>query len=118
MNNALLNENEYVEMVQNTIVRVMHDYQVMNKEGEVLSKAQIKALSPEEKERLKMTLNPHQFLEFLLFTIKGETRKYGANRKKNLVSRVEQLEADLLKLKTTIDEANMYTVQTGHNYTP
>ena len=118
LNNALLNENEYVAMVQNTIVRVMHDYQVMNKEGEVLSKAQIKALSPEEKERLKMTLNPHQFLEFLLFTIKGETRKYGANRKKNLVSRVEQLEADLLKLKTTIDEANMYTVQTGHNYTP
>ena len=118
MNNALLNESEYVEMVQNTIVRVMHDYQEMDKEGSFLSKSQIKALSPEEKERLKMTLNPHQFLEFLLFTIKGETRKYGAKRKQNLVSRVEQLEDELLKLKTIIDEANMHTVQTGHSYTP
>ena len=118
MNNALLNEVEYVDLVQNTIIRVMHDYQSVKPGEDILSKAQIKALSPEARERLEMTLNPHQFLEFLMFTIKGETRKYGATRKKNLVSRVEQLEAELLKLKTTIDEANMHTVRTGHNYSP
>ena len=118
MNNALLDETEYVELVHNTIIRVMHDHQVVKPGVDILSKSQIKALSPEERGKLEMALNPHQFLEFLMFTIKGETRKYGATRKKDLVSRVEQLEAELLELKPILDEANKYTALTGHNYSP
>ena len=65
-----------------------------------------------------MTLNPHQYLEFLLFSIKGETRKYGAKRKKNLIGKLEQLEAELFELKGITDMAKKHTVQTGHTFTP
>ena len=116
MNNALLDEPEYMDLVQSTIIRVTHDYQAVKPGTEILTKAQIQNLSPEERGKIEMALNPHQFLEFLMFSIKGETRKYGAKRKQNLIGKIEQLEAELLELKKTTDIASKFTVQTGHSF--
>ena len=118
MNNALLDDLEYVDLVHNTIIKVIHTYQSVRPGEKPLSKAQIEGLPPEERGYIKMTLNPHQFLEFLLFSIKGVTRKYGAKRKQSLVSRVEQLEADLHELTGIIDAANKATVRERCNYKP
>ena len=118
LNNALLDEPEYMDLVQSTIIRVMQEQQAVKAGGEILSKSQIKALNPTERGKLDMALNPHQFLEFLMFSIKGETRKYGAQRKQNLNERIGQLEAELLELKETTDKANGVTAHTGHSFTP
>ena len=118
MNNALLDELEYVDLVHSTIISVIHSYQSVRPGEKPLSKAQIEGLPPEERGNIKMTLNPHQFLEFLMFSIKEATRKYGAKRKKNLVNRVEQLEDELLGLTSILDEAKLYTAERRYDYTP
>ena len=117
MNNALLDEPEYIDMVNSTIIRVVHDYQAIKPGVALLSKPQIRAMTPEERGKIDMSLNAHQFLEFLLFSIKGETRKYGAKRQQNLRWKIEELEAELLKLKETTDIAEQYNVHTGHSFT-
>ena len=118
MNNALLEEPEYIDTVKSIIIRVTHDYQAVKPGKPLLSKAEIQAMTEEERGKIEMSLNPHQFLEFLLFSIKGETRKYGAKRKLNLLDKIEQLEAELLELKKLTDIAGQSTVHTGHSYTP
>ena len=118
MNNALLNEQDYIDTVNSIIVRVTHDYQSARPGVPILTKPEIQAMTDEERGKIQMSLNPHQYLEFLLFSIKGATRKYGAKRKQTLHSRVHQLEAELLELKNLTDKAGQFNVNTGQGYTP
>ena len=41
---------------------------------------------------LPMSLNPHQLLEFILFSIQGVARGYGKVRKANLMAKKEKAE--------------------------
>ena len=118
MNNSLLDDPVYVDLVHNTIIKVIVSYQSVEPGREILSRSQIEALSPEERSNVKMSLNPHQFLEFLMYRIQCATRKYGAKRKKGLIERVEQLEEELMELKKTTDEAAKFNAQTGHDFSP
>ena len=118
MNNSPLDDPVYVDLVHNTIIKVILSYQSVEPGREILSRSQIEALSPEERSNVKMSLNPHQFLEFLMYRIQCATRKYGAKRKKGLIERVEQLEEELMELKKITDEAAKFNAQTGHDFSP
>ena len=68
-------------------------------------------MTPEEQSKLDLSINPHQFLEFLLFSIKGLSRRYGQNRKTNLTRRKETAE-EKLRLETKVHDNLMLKIRT------
>ena len=118
MNNSLLDDPVYVDLVHNTIIKVILSYQSVEPGREILSRSQIEALTPEERSNIEMSLNPHQLLEYMMFRIQCVTRKYGAKKKKGLIEKIEQLEEELMELKKITDEAAKYDAVTGHDFSP
>ena len=68
-------------------------------------------MSPEDQSKLDLSINPHQFLEFLLFKIKGLSRKYGQNRKTNLRRRKEEAE-DKLRRESKVHDDLLNKIRT------
>ena len=80
-NNSMLNESDFCKKVRERIARILHEYQLPESpEDEPLEIFEIRGMNPEQQASLKMSLNPHQLLEFLLFSIKGVARGYGNGR--------------------------------------
>ena len=97
-NNAMLEEPDFIIKVREQIAWTLYEYQKLETPQSVpLSFREISCMSPEEQFKIELSINPHQFIEFLLFSIKGVARKYGQARKTNLIRRKETAEEKLLK---------------------
>ena len=76
-NNSLLKDNEYIDLIKNTIRSVTALYA-----EEVYAPDFLMNMSPEEQQNILLTINPQLFLEALLLEIRGKTISYCAWRKK------------------------------------
>ena len=59
-----------------------------------------------------LSINPHQFLEFLLFSIKGVARRHGQQKKASLNSRKENIE-ELIRRETKVYDCLNRQVEAG-----
>ena len=97
-NNSMLDELDFCKKVRDTIARVLYDYQMPDDpEKTPLEFNEILLMTPAQQSEIKMSLNPHQLLEFMLFNIKGMSRRYGQQKKTDLMSRKESIEVRLMK---------------------
>ena len=69
-------------------------------------------MTPAQQAEINITLNPHQFLEYLLFSIKGVARKYGQKRKANLVREKESAQ-EKLKALTKAHDGLLEQIRSG-----
>ena len=71
-NNAMLDEPEYLDKVRDQIAWTLYEYQSLETPDSIpIPLSELKAMTPEDQSKLDLNINPHQFLEFLLFSIKG-----------------------------------------------
>ena len=97
-NNSMLNEADFLRKVREQIAWTLSEYQdTATPETPPLSVHEILCLTPAQQSDIQLTINPHQFLEFLLFSIKGVARKHGKEKKANLLTRKERAEEQLRK---------------------
>ena len=103
-NNSMLDEPDFLTKVKEQIAGTLFNYQALETpESNPLDIHEILSMTPAQQAEINMSLNPHQFLEFLLFSIKGVARKYGKKRKTNLVTRKERAEEKLKALTKVHD---------------
>ena len=92
----MLEESEFINMVREQIAFVLSEYQLLDAPDSVpLTVREVLFMTPAQQAEIPLGINPHQFLEFLLFAIKGVARRYGKRKKANLNSRKEQAEQQL-----------------------
>ena len=104
-NNSMLDETDFCKKVRERIARTLFDYQLPETPlDNPLEFQNILDMNPAQQSAIKMSLNPHQFLEYLLFSIKGLARGYGKQKKTNLMSRKEKAEEKLRRLTRTHDD--------------
>ena len=97
-NNSMLNEADFLRKVREQIAWTLSEYQdTATPETPPLSVHEILCMTPAQQSDIQLTINPHQFLEFLLFSIKGVARKHGKEKKANLLTRKERAEEQLRK---------------------
>ena len=97
-NNSMLDDQDFCKKVRDTIARILYEYQSLDDPGaEPIEMNEILLMTPEQQSELKMSINPHQFLEFLLFSIKGVARRHGQHMKADLIARKETAEAKLIR---------------------
>ena len=112
-NNSMLNESDFCKKVRERIARILHEYQLPENPGdEPLDLGEIFLMPPAQQSALRMSLNPHQLLEFILFSIKGVARGYGKQRKTNLMTRKEKAESKL-RSATSSHEDLVRKLRTG-----
>ena len=103
-NNSMLEEPDFLKRVKEQIACTLFNYQAAETpESNLLDIHEILAMTPAQQAEINLTLNPHQFLEYLLFSIKGVARKYGQKRKANLVRKKECAEERLKALTKAHD---------------
>ena len=111
-NNAMLEEPEYLDKVRDQIAWTLYEYQrLLSPESIPITFSEIKAMTPEEQSNIELSINPHQFLEYLLFAIKGVSRRYGQNRKTNRTRRKETAE-EKLRLETKVHDNLQLKIRT------
>ena len=97
-NNSMLDELDFCKKVRDTIARVLFDYQMPDDpEKTPLEFNEILLMTPAQQSEISMSLNPHQLLEYLLFAIKGVARRYGQQKKTDLMSRKGRIETKLME---------------------
>ena len=97
-NNSMLSEADFLRKVREQIAWTLSEYQdTATHETPPLSVHEILCMTPAQQSEINLTINPHQFLEFLLFSIKGVARKHGKEKKANLLTRKERSEDQLRK---------------------
>ena len=77
-NNSLIKDQEYIELIQNTI----RDTTMLYAE-DIYDTKYLQSASPEQLQELVMTINPQLFLETLLLEVRGKTIGYCAWKKKS-----------------------------------
>ena len=105
-NNSMLDDQEFLKKVDDQIARIVYEYQepVRPEVPNTYDLREILYMTPAQRAAVPSSLNPHQFLEFLLFSIKGVARRYGKEKKVNLLSRREMAEEAVRRATTTHDE--------------
>ena len=89
----MLNELDFCKKVKERIARILYEYHLPANPGdEPLELGDIFLMTPAQQAALPMSLNPHQLLEFILFSIQGVARGYGKMRKANLMGKKETAE--------------------------
>ena len=71
-------------------------------------------MTPAQQAEIPLSINPHQFLEFLLFSIKGVARRYGKDKKASLNSRKEKAE-EMLRRLTALQDDLLNILRAGQN---
>ena len=103
-NNAMLEEPEYLDKVRDQIAWTVYEYQrLISPESIPIPFTEIKAMSPTQQSEIELNINPHQFLEYLLFAIKGLSRRYGQIRKTDRARKKETAE-EKLRLETKVHD--------------
>ena len=69
-------------------------------------------MNPTQQANIKLSINPHQFLEYLLFSIKGVARRHGQQKKASLITRKERTE-ELIRRETKVHDALLSQVRAG-----
>ena len=104
-NNSMLDETDFCKKVRERIARTLFEYQLPETPLDTPLEFQtILEMNPAQQSEINMSLNPHQFLEYLLFSIKGLARGYGKQKKTNLLMRKEKAEEKLRRLTKTHDD--------------
>ena len=104
-NNSMLSEADFLRKVREQIAWTLSEYQdTATPETPTLSVHEILCMTPAQQSDIQLTINPHQFLEFLLFSIKGVARKHGKEKKASLLTRKERTEEQLRK-ETKVHDA-------------
>ena len=112
-NNSMLNDNDFREKVVEQIARVLHEYQLPETpETEPHTLRAILFMNPTQQSNIKLSINPHQFLEYLLFSIKGVARRHGQQKKASLITRKERTE-ELIRRETKVHDALLSQVRAG-----
>ena len=112
-NNCMLEEPEFINMVREQIAFVLMEYQALETpESTPLTTRQIYMMTPMQQAEIPLSINPHQFLEFLLFAIKGVARKYGKKKKANLIAKKEQAE-EQLRAQTKVYDVLLSKIRSG-----
>ena len=112
-NNSMLDELDFCKKVRDTIARVLFDYQQReDPTKDPLTMNDILLMTPLQQAEIPMTLNPHQLLEFLLFSIKGVARRYGQEKKTDLMESKGAAEAKLME-KTRRHDALLEKYRAG-----
>ena len=116
-NNAMLNDQEFLKKVDDQIARIVYEYQepVTPEVPEPYDLRDILYMTPAERASVPNSLNPHQLLEFILFSIKGVARRYGKEKKVNLLTRKEMAEEAVRRATAKHDELvnNIRSGQSG-----
>ena len=112
-NNSMLNDNDFREKVDEQIAWVLHEYQLPETpETEPHTLRAILFMNPTQQSNIKLSINPHQFLEYLLFSIKGVARRHGQQKKASLITRKERTE-ELIRRETKVHDALLSQVRAG-----
>ena len=112
-NNSMLEKPDFLKKVREQIAYTLLNYQAAETpESILLNIHQILDMTPAQQAEIKITLNPHQFLEYLLFSIKGVARKYGQRRKANLVREKESAE-EKQKALTKLHDGLLEKIRSG-----
>ena len=68
----MLEEPDFLKKVMEQIACTLFNYQAAETpESDLLGIHEILAMTPAQQAEINLTLNPHQFLEYLLFSVKG-----------------------------------------------
>ena len=88
MNNSLLYDTEYVEIVKQTIKRVTTEYAIINNDENFYQNVESHILdsflleqTPESLQILQLKINPELFLDTLLMEIRRMTISFSARKK-------------------------------------
>ena len=124
-NNSLIKDGDYVKLVNETIRSVTAFYA-----EEIYKKDFLEQMTPEQQQKIVLSINPQLFLETLLLEIRGKTIGYCAWKKRNgqaaqhlAAHRLELLEISSDKqpdnlelqkqLQTARDEVNTYVQESA-----
>ena len=113
LNNSLLNDSEYVQLVKDSIKNVSCQYAKVNDDRDFFINATVEELqeflvlqSPESLQNLKFNINPQQFLDVLLLEIRRITIKYSANKKKERTAHEQSILHDIENLESDLEKCN------------
>ena len=97
LNNELLKEEEYVNLVKDTITKVKKIYA-----ASPYSRENINDINPNE---LELTISDQLFFETMLMEIRGTTLAFSSKRKKKIDKTEENLENTIQSLEKMLEEA-------------
>ena len=113
----MLDDQEFLKKVDDQIARIVYEYQepATPEVPEPYDLRDILYMTPAERASVPNSLNPHQLLEFILFSIKGVARRYGKEKKVNLLTRKEMAEEAVRRATAKHDELvnNIRSGQSG-----
>lgn len=89
-NNSLLKDQQYVNVVKNTISEVKQTYQINNEENNIDNQEEF-------------SINDQLFLETLLLMIRGNTIKYSSQKKKQRQEQENKLEHDIKQIEEEVN---------------
>ena len=120
MNNSLLYDTEYVEIVKQTIKRVTTEYAIINNDENFYQNVESHILdsflleqTPESLQILQLKINPELFLDTLLMEIRRMTILFSARKKRERIA-LEQLlnhDIEILELNLQQNPVNNETMQ-------
>ena len=113
LNNSLLKEPDYVELVKNAIKNVSCQYAKVNDDNDFFLNATADELqsfldlhSPESLQALEFKINPQQFLDVLFLEIRRITIKYSANKKRERTAQQQAVLHDIAALESELIKSN------------
>ena len=102
LNNSLLYDTDYVNLVKNAIKRVTCQYSIINNDAQFYENCTAQVLedflsaqNPESLQALQLKINPELFLETLLMEIRRVTISYSAEKKRNRLAEEQMLVHDI-----------------------
>ena len=103
-NNHMLKDLAFLEKVDEQIVWTIWTYQEPAADSDPLMLQEISLLSKDERAAIPLSINPHQFLEYLLFSIKGVARRHGQVKKATLLTQKREVEDRLAAATRRVQE--------------
>ena len=94
-NNHMLKDLAFLQKVDEQIIWNIWQYQDPPADSEPLTLCEISLLSKSERAKVPLNINPHQFLEYTLFSIKGVARRHGQVKKATLLNQKREAEDSL-----------------------
>ena len=111
MNNSLLSDIEYVDMVKQTIKRVTTEYAIINNDENYYQNAESHVLdiffseqTPESLQMLQLKINPELFLDTLLMEIRRITILFSAKKKRERIALEQLLSHDIEMLEHNLQQ--------------
>ena len=114
-NNHMLKDAAFLRKVDDQIAWDIWTYQEPAADAEPLELKEISMMSKDERASVPLNINPHQFLEFLLFSIKGVARRHGQVMKTTLLDQKRVVEDRLAEATRRVKKCQ--TLRDNGDYT-